>query len=420
MSQPKILLAMTGSVATVLADKIIPALQEVGEVKVVMTEAAQRFANPLTLHKRHAVDVYTEVHEWSFSYYNQGLGKQPGFIGSEWDGDPSQETHLETESADDWLTTGPELWQKNMPVLHIELRKWADVLVIAPLTANTLAKMANGICDNLLTSVFRAWDPLKPVVVAPAMNTMMWESPKTDEHLETLMDMLDVVHDLRDEDSSYTQNFFVVEPACKKLACGDEGKGALANIPDIVEEVEDSLRWAFPLPDNLCPGVPVGHHPGAFGFERHTAHHTGVDLYTFEGTEVRAVEGGTVVGIQGFTGPQVDMPWWNDTDAVLIEGRSGVVNYGEIVPLWMLKVGSKVRRGDLIGHVTPVVREGKERPDVPGHSRSMLHIELYPHGHDKWLPWKIGDEEHAQIDPTPLLLEAIGRKRPLPEFEGEL
>lgn len=60
------------------------------------------------------------------------------------------------------------------PVLHIELRRWADVLVLAPLSANTMAKVAHGLCDNLLTSVVRAWDYAKPMIVAPAMNTYMW------------------------------------------------------------------------------------------------------------------------------------------------------------------------------------------------------------------------------------------------------
>lgn len=60
-------------------------------------------------------------------------------------------------------------WQaKGDPVQHIELRKWADILVIAPLSANTLAKMAQGLCDNCLTSVVRAWDWSKPLLVSNA------------------------------------------------------------------------------------------------------------------------------------------------------------------------------------------------------------------------------------------------------------
>jgi len=64
-------------------------------------------------------------------------------------------------------------------VLHIDLAKWADIFVIAPCSANTLAKLAYGICDNLLTSVARAWDADRPLVIAPAMNTHMWTHPHT-------------------------------------------------------------------------------------------------------------------------------------------------------------------------------------------------------------------------------------------------
>ena len=65
--------------------------------------------------------------------------------------------------------------------MHIELRRYCDLLLIAPLSANTMGKIANGLCDNLLTSLVRAWDfkKPKPVIVAPAMNTMMYEHPLT-------------------------------------------------------------------------------------------------------------------------------------------------------------------------------------------------------------------------------------------------
>ena len=62
-------------------------------------------------------------------------------------------------------------------MLHIEFRKWADLLVVAPLDANTLAKFALGLSDNFLSCVFRAWDFARPVILAPAMNTLMWQSP---------------------------------------------------------------------------------------------------------------------------------------------------------------------------------------------------------------------------------------------------
>ena len=80
-------------------------------------------------------------------------------------------------------------YRRGDPVLHVEFRKWADLLIIAPLDANTLAKLSLGLCDNFLTCLFRAWDFSKPVILAPAMNTMMWNSPLTARHLgQVLLD----------------------------------------------------------------------------------------------------------------------------------------------------------------------------------------------------------------------------------------
>ena len=79
---------------------------------------------------------------------------------------------------DEW-----DAWSKRSdPVLHIELRKVCSALVVAPLSANTMAKFANGLADNLLSCTFRAWDfknKSKPVIIAPSMNTCMYEHPIT-------------------------------------------------------------------------------------------------------------------------------------------------------------------------------------------------------------------------------------------------
>lgn len=74
--------------------------------------------------------------------------------------------------------------------IRLDLRKWADAFIIAPLDANTLAKIANGLADNLLTCVARAWDFNKPFYFAPAMNTCMWEHPLTNEHVKKLIMVL--------------------------------------------------------------------------------------------------------------------------------------------------------------------------------------------------------------------------------------
>jgi len=114
-------------------------------------------------------------------------------------------------------------------VLHIELMKRADVLVVAPLTANTLAKIANGISDNLVTCVIRAWPVGKPIVLAPAMNTQMWENPVTEEHLERLR-------------SRYGKTLTVVQPQAKTLFCGDVGLGAMAQAENIVRAAQECYQ----------------------------------------------------------------------------------------------------------------------------------------------------------------------------------
>ena len=118
---------------------------------------------------------------------------------------------------DEW-----EYYRQYKSVLHINLVKWADVFVIAPLSANTLAKIANGICDNLLTCVARAWDFQKPFIVAPAMNTKMWTHPITEEHVKKLR----------------SWGITVLEPIEKTLYCGDTGIGAMANIDDIIRAIK--------------------------------------------------------------------------------------------------------------------------------------------------------------------------------------
>jgi len=178
----RILLGVTGSVAAVLTKKIVKSLQAAGhEVRVVVTESARFFF---------------------------------------------QEKEVEAlilKDEDEWPAGG---YTKDMPVLHVRLRDWADVLLIAPLTANTLAKLANGLCDNLLTCVFRAWDPQKPIILAPAMNTKMWEHPHTSLNLQSLEYLRQAGYSIE-----------VISPISKTLACGDTGIGAMAEIDTIVQAV---------------------------------------------------------------------------------------------------------------------------------------------------------------------------------------
>ncbi|CAG8554078.1 1717_t:CDS:2 [Dentiscutata erythropus] len=188
MSQQKIniLIGATGSVASIKIPLLVQSLlqYENVEIKVVTTDNALHFFNKESLTKELGVEVTTDADEW-------------------------------------------KAWSKmSDPVLHIEYRNWADIFVIAPLDANTLGKIANGLCDNLITCILRAWDLTRPVVVCPAMNTFMWDHPFTSTHLRVLSEQL---------------GFQVIPPISKKLACGDLGVGAMADVITIVEYLVQKL-----------------------------------------------------------------------------------------------------------------------------------------------------------------------------------
>jgi phosphopantothenoylcysteine decarboxylase len=171
-----VLLGVTGSIAAKLTRKLSQSIKDSGhEIKTVYTNSAYHFT------QRTIYGGYGDDEEW-------------------------------------------EYYHDNDSVLHIDLVKWADVFVIAPCTANTLAKIANGICDNLLTSCVKAWprDKTRNIILAPAMNSEMWYNKITQDHINTL---------------SYDR-FDIIEPIEKKLYCGDTGIGAMAHIDDIVNSIE--------------------------------------------------------------------------------------------------------------------------------------------------------------------------------------
>lgn len=174
--RPKVLLGITGSVAAIKLQEMVQALKLHFQVQVVVTDAARNFFENRSMSCMDGIHVLGDKDEWN-----------------QWQ-------------------------QKGDPVMHIDLRNWADIFLIAPLSANSLAKLACGLADNLLTCIFRAWDFRKPVVVAPAMNTLMWESVFTEKHLQTLREL----------------GVVVVPPVCKTLACGDVGLGAMAPVEEIV------------------------------------------------------------------------------------------------------------------------------------------------------------------------------------------
>lgn len=161
------------------------------------------------------------------------------------------------QDEDEW---GPQPWKRGASILHIELRRWADLLVVAPLSANTLAKIVNGMSNSLLTSVVRAWDTdgsidgkKKVIVVAPAMNSAMWRHPITAKQIKVLSEDWGV----KDDDSTEATGsgegeetgagagggwFQVILPISKTLACGDTGDGAMASVDTIKEVIQARLR----------------------------------------------------------------------------------------------------------------------------------------------------------------------------------
>ena len=114
-------------------------------------------------------------------------------------------------------------------------------MMIAPLSAHTLAKLAHGFCDDTVSCVVRAWDlghgtrPGKPLLLAPAMNTAMWQHPLTKTQLETIRGFWN----LQRESPNGIQ---IVEPQSKKLACGEIGNGALASVDVMMDAIQSSLK----------------------------------------------------------------------------------------------------------------------------------------------------------------------------------
>jgi len=170
--------------------------------------------------------------------------------------------------------------------------------------------------------------------------------------------------------------------------------------------------WSLLSPLDIMPPIPIGkNHPGSFGVDRHHDVHTGVDLYAPYGCPVRAIESGKIIQIEWFTGSKINMPWWNNTRAVYIEGKTGVFNYGEIQEYKKIKVGQTIEQGEYFGYVISVLKKYKGRP------MSMLHLELYDHGYiDDWGKWVIGTSQPEHLkDPTPYLLNKMQGTSPIYE-----
>ena len=172
LANKNILLGVTGGIAAYKSAEIVRHLKKSGaSVRVVMTRSAEEFITPLTLQALSGNRVSTELLD------------------------------AEAEAA----------------MGHIELAKWADGILIAPATANTIARLSSGRGDDLLSTVTLAFDG--PISVAPAMNQAMWRDERTQENLKKLID----------------QDFGICGPGSGEQACGDVGLGRMLEPIDILD-----------------------------------------------------------------------------------------------------------------------------------------------------------------------------------------
>ena len=185
----RVTVGVSGGIAAYKAAELVRALQrQTLEVHVVMTEAACKFVQPLTFAALTGHRIITSL--WD-----------------EWDtGQAGHEANTDQNGIE-----------------HIGEAQWADALVVAPATANILAKFAHGNADDFLTTLYLA--TTAPVLVAPAMNVNMWEHPATQANLETLRQ----------------RGVRVIEPGTGDLACGMVGAGRMAEPGEIADAVLDTL-----------------------------------------------------------------------------------------------------------------------------------------------------------------------------------
>jgi phosphopantothenoylcysteine synthetase/decarboxylase len=173
----KVTLGLTGSIAAILCSKIIESINEVSEINdIILTNSCKKIFGYTETELPYNTLFLTDDSEWSY---------------------------------------------RENSVLHIDIVKRTDIIVIAPATANTIAKIANGISDNLLTNVVLAFNNYSNIIVCPAMNTNMWSNPITQQNINKLK-LLGVI---------------VIEPQTKELYCGDFGSGAMCEINEIAKEI---------------------------------------------------------------------------------------------------------------------------------------------------------------------------------------
>lgn len=212
-----LILAASGSVATIKLPNIIRALSHHPNlsIRILLTKSAENFLAGQSA-EQPLLDALRGFENVDGIYHDE----------DEWD----------------------RPWTRGGGILHIELRRWSDLMVIAPLSANSMAKMTMGLADNLLLSVVRAWDTTgwidsrhvsgkKRIVLAPAMNTAMWRHPVTKKQIRVLEEDWGVGGH-GDENEGWVE---VLRPVEKELACGDVGDGAMRDWNEIVTIIEARL-----------------------------------------------------------------------------------------------------------------------------------------------------------------------------------
>jgi len=211
--KPNVLLAITGSVAGIKGPELAVKIHQEcnARVRVLLTRGGSFFWHKAGSYSQYYWDVMVDLCN----------GEDPpiSIIGSsdEWKG---------------WNELGD-------PVLHVDLRDWADLLLIAPLSAHTLSKLANGLCDDTLSCVVRAWDfghgvrQGKPLLLAPAMNTAMYDHPLTAQHVASIQSFWNP--------KQAPNGVILIDPQIKTLACGEIGNGALATVDRIISSVQLAL-----------------------------------------------------------------------------------------------------------------------------------------------------------------------------------
>lgn len=138
----------------------------------------------------------------------------------------------------------------------------------------------------------------------------------------------------------------------------------------------------FPL-NNYSKILPLNNESSFAHIRKHDVH-TGIDLHTEEGSGVFSIAKGRVIKVINFTGPKANSPWWEDTEAVLVEHSFGVVLYGELSP--KVKEGDELLMGQEIGIVKRVLKTNKGKP------QSMLHLEYYNQKVDDGVIWPLNED----------------------------